>query len=309
MHRLNSITLAQLRIFIGVADTGSFTEAAYELDMTQSAVSHAVSSLEKALGEQLLTRGRQGAQLTAIGGKVLVHARKSLHAALAIEQEIGQKNQQLSGTLTVSSFRSAATYLIPPVISRFKKEHPNVDVIVDSIEGKIGWIERSLIDGKSDVGITAMPIQTNLMTWELFEDEFVILAPRSEAHEPFTWEKLESMPLILCGEDCTAPVLAHWKRNGRKLLGYQRVPEDSVVISMVEHGLGYSILPRLATEPLPDTVAACALPLPLVRRIGVAISPERLNSPLVSAFVQAMRDTEFLTQNSLVQNNILSLIA
>lgn len=308
MVGINSLTLAQLRVFIAVADSSSFTEAGHELEMTQSAVSHAIASLEKTIGTQLFVRGRQGAQLTPLGSKILVHARKSLKSAQAIEQEIALETGELTGTLQISSFRSAATYLIPPVIARFKEKYPKVNVLVHSIEGKLGWIERRLLDGRSDIGITALPVKENLIAWELLEDKFVVLVDRKRALPQFTWEQIETMPLILCGDDCTAPLIALWKKNGRKLNIHQRVPEDSVVISMVEHRLGYSILPRLATEPLPPTVIPCELPEPLSRRIGVAIAPEHHDSPLVSAFVDMLRDPDLLAQNSLVQRQIVSLI-
>ena len=191
----------------------------------------------------------------------------------------------------------AATYLIPPVIAQFKAKYPKVNVLVHSIEGKLGWIERRLLDGQADIGITALPVKENLISWELLEDKFVLLVAKDKVVPKFSWEQIEAMPLILCGEDCTVPVLAHWKKHGRKLNIHQQVPEDSVVISMVEHGLGCSILPKLATVPLPPTVIPCELPAPLSRRIGVAIAPERHESPLVAAFVDAIRETEQWRQN------------
>ena len=302
-----SPTLTQLRIFVTVADTGSFTEAGLELDMTQSAVSHAVASLEKILNAKLLSRGRHGAELTVSGQKILIHARKNLQAVEAIKQELAVEQGELIGTLRITAFRSAAAYLLPPIIAWFKTQHPKVVVSVHSIEGKLGWIERNLLEGNSDIGITALPVLEKLITWEIAHDEFVVLTSEAHATSAFSWEQLEAAPLILCGDDCTYPVLELWKQNGRELKGYQRVPEDSVVLSMVEHGLGLSILPRLAAEPLPEKVKVFSLPTPLSRRIGVAIAPENADSPLISSFIEAVRNKELLAKGSVVQQGILSL--
>jgi DNA-binding transcriptional LysR family regulator len=73
MNRIDvsKIKLFQLRAFVAVADYGSFGEAAASLNLTQSAISHAIASLEEELGVMLLIRGRQGASLTDVGEQVI----------------------------------------------------------------------------------------------------------------------------------------------------------------------------------------------------------------------------------------------
>src|SRR5215813_12949974 len=90
-HKLIKVmhmNLSHLQSFVALVDTGSFTEAAYAVNLTQSAVSHALSALESELGVTLLERNRKGVvALTAVGQHVLPRARALLAQAEAIEQE------------------------------------------------------------------------------------------------------------------------------------------------------------------------------------------------------------------------------
>ncbi|HEY9607231.1 MAG TPA: LysR substrate-binding domain-containing protein, partial [Allocoleopsis sp.] len=69
------------------------------------------------------------------------------------------------------------------------------------------------------------------------------------------------------------------------------VREDSTIVSMVMQGLGAAILPRLAAEPVPPCIQVCRLPIPLERIIGVAVLADRLQTPGVFAFLDALRNT------------------
>src|SRR3989454_2495802 len=82
------MNFSQLQSFVALAETGSFTEAAYNVDLTQSAVSHALAALESELGVTLLERNRTGVvAVTNVGQKIIPHVRAILAQAEAIEQE------------------------------------------------------------------------------------------------------------------------------------------------------------------------------------------------------------------------------
>lgn len=89
------ITLAQIRAFVTVVEAGSFTIASQQLGMTQSAVSHAISTLEKELQVSLLERDRNGVLITEIGQRVLIQAQKMLSCAEQIRQETSLQQQSV----------------------------------------------------------------------------------------------------------------------------------------------------------------------------------------------------------------------
>ena len=80
------VTLSQLRTFVTVVETGTYSEAALELGTAQSTLSHAINELERTLGKKLLERGRHGATPTAFGQAILEHAHDALNALEALEQ-------------------------------------------------------------------------------------------------------------------------------------------------------------------------------------------------------------------------------
>src|SRR5712691_4501150 len=105
------MNFSQLQSFVALAETGSFTEAAYAIDLTQSAVSHALSALESELGVTLLKRNRTGVvALTSVGQKIIPHVRALLAEAEAIEQEARAAQGLAVGKVRMGSMLS----IIPP---------------------------------------------------------------------------------------------------------------------------------------------------------------------------------------------------
>ena len=98
------MNFSQLHCFVALADTGSFTETAYTTHLRQSAVSHALSALERELGVTLLERNNKGVvALTGIGRSLLPHARTLLAQAEAIEQGARAARGLVKGNLRLGS--------------------------------------------------------------------------------------------------------------------------------------------------------------------------------------------------------------
>src|SRR5438105_217137 len=105
------MNFSQLQSFVALAETGSFTEAAYTINLTQSAVSHALSALESELGVTLLERNRKGVvSLSRVGEKILPHVRLLLAQAEAIEQQAKVARGEAAGKVRLGSIES----MIPP---------------------------------------------------------------------------------------------------------------------------------------------------------------------------------------------------
>src|SRR5579859_5160407 len=107
LMRIMHMNFSQLQSFVALADTSSFTEAAYAIDLTQSAVSHALAALENELGVTLLERNRKGVvALSQAGQKILPHARALLAQMEAIEQEAKAAQGLAMGKLRLGSILS-----------------------------------------------------------------------------------------------------------------------------------------------------------------------------------------------------------
>src|SRR4051812_32646454 len=110
------MNFSQLECLVALAQQGSFTEAAYSLNMTQSAVSHSLAALESELGVTLLERNRKGVvALTPVGQKILPRVRLLLSEAEAITQEAKAAQGLAAGKLRVGSVHSFCPGLLAGV--------------------------------------------------------------------------------------------------------------------------------------------------------------------------------------------------
>jgi DNA-binding transcriptional LysR family regulator len=281
-----------LKIFLAVVECGSFSTAALKLDVSQPAVSRAIAALEDELGVSLLARGRFGARLTQMGERVLVHAQAIVMERDSIEAEINLERGLDGGRVRIASFRSAATHLLPPMIARFSRRFPSVEV--NLIEDDPNGVEQALRASQVDIGLVPLPRSDEFETWEIACDEFVVLLPPTAKPIPdqLTWNFLSNYSFILYNyAECTTVVRAHWAQWGQSLRVAYEVKEDSTIVSMVSQGLGAAILPRLAALPIPDGVLVRSLPEPLERKIGAAVMANVLYSPAVFTFLDVLRGT------------------
>lgn len=292
---VNRIRLSQLRALVAIARTGTFSDAASELDLSQSAVSHAIATLEEELGVSLLSRGRQGAVLTPVGEQITNEATMMLNHLKVIGRRAQDAKGLQAGLVRVVGFRSVATHVLPVVIEEFRRLYPGISVSIG--EGNdVRGAEEILKRGEADIGFTYLPVSDAFDAWELFRDDYVALLPKEKAvrqNAPLTWEMLNSLPLILpMPEDgCRYNVDQYLIRHGQSIIPAYEVKEDSTVVSMVRRGLGATIIARLAAEPIPEDVAVCELPAPLQRVIGVITLADALQTPPVFAFLDTLKTT------------------
>jgi DNA-binding transcriptional LysR family regulator len=136
MMKAAHMNLSQLECLAALAATGSFTEAALSVNLTQSAVSHALAALETELGVRLVERNRKGVlALTAAGQKIVPHARALLAHVESIEQEAKAAQGAATGRLRVGNTLCLCPGLLASVLTRFEKLYPDVEVVLLSMWG------------------------------------------------------------------------------------------------------------------------------------------------------------------------------
>ncbi|MBD3883494.1 LysR family transcriptional regulator [Phormidium tenue FACHB-886] len=292
----NQMKLSQLRILIAVADSQNFTAAALHLEMSQSAVSHAIAALEDHLGVVLFLRGRHGARLTPVGQEVVEHAREIIYRAGEIAKAAALARGLTGGQVRIASFRSVATHLLPSVITQFHQRFPAIAVGLMEHDD-YPQVEQALREGQAEIGFTFMPASPDLEAWEIVQDEFVALF--SAAFKPtqaqLTWQDLVTQPLIMPPVNYVMmqKVYEHAEAFGYPLKVAYEVGTDATIVNLVAQGLGATILPRLAAEPIPENVQVYSLPVPLARVIGVAVLAEAFHSPAVYAFLDILKANIF----------------
>lgn len=293
----NQMKLSQLRILVAVADHENFTEAALHLGISQSAVSHAIAALEDHLGVVLFLRGRHGAHLTPVGTQIVKHAREMVHRADEISKAAELAKGLQGGQVRIASFRSVATHLLPSVIANFHQRFPAIAVSLTEHDD-YPQVEHALREGRADIGFTLISANdSDIAAWEILQDEFVALLPPTfrPKNEQVTWQELTAQPLIMPPKNdlMMQQLHKHLNSQGYPLKINYEVGTDATIVSLVAQGLGATILPRLAAEPIPSTVKVYSLPVPLSRIIGVAVLAEALHPPAVYAFLEILKQRPF----------------
>ena len=286
--------LSHLQALIAVADYGSFSEAALQLQMSQSAVSYAIASLEADLGVTLLSRGRYGACLTPVGQQVVDRARQIMYLMDDIFKQANLSRGLEGGHVRISSVRSAATHLLPEVIAEFCRRYPKIAVSIADYDDRPD-VEADLRRGRADIGITYLPAGSEFETWELMRDEFIVLFPpdfKPSGKQP-SWEDLMRYPLIMApeGDCCDALVYDHCAQLGVNLQATYQIRSDATIVNMVAKGLGAAISPQLAAHPIPAGVQIYSLPSPLYRVICAVTLTDALLTPAAFTFLDLLKSS------------------
>ncbi|MGB3309410.1 MAG: LysR family transcriptional regulator [Nodosilinea sp.] len=289
---LSKVKLSQLRALVAIADCGNFSEAALQLDVTQSTISHAIATLEDELGITLLQRGRHGARLTPVGDRITAHARDMLGLLDTIASEANQARGVQGGTLRIASFRSVATHVLPGAIARLHRRYPAIAISVHEMD-ELHQLKQALVKGEVDLCVAETIDGNDVETLPIFDDDYVALLPPGYRSITGTLsvDEMRKMPIIGSSHSSCGLRI-------RTVLGAQEHPldiaycirHDSSMVAMVQQGLGLAILPRLAAQPVPPDVQICSLPFPISRPIGATILKDALHTPALYAFLDALRE-------------------
>jgi LysR family transcriptional regulator, low CO2-responsive transcriptional regulator len=167
----------QLRAFVTLAKRGSFTQAAKELHLSQSAVSHSMKALETDLGCRLFDRMSKKVLLTQAGEALLQHADKIMLEMMAARDSIEQLSKWGRGRLRIGASTTACQYILPEVLSEFKKAYPQAHIAVEP--GDTREAMQLLRNNQIDLAVTLEPKRDDDFEFvSLFSDEmFFVLAP------------------------------------------------------------------------------------------------------------------------------------
>lgn len=277
MKRL--IDSRQLHAFAALARRGSFTLAAQDLFLTQSAVSHAIRALEDDLGCRLLDRVGRRVLLTQTGEQFLRHTERILGEMESARAGLEHLRQWGQGRLRVGASTTACQHLLPGVLREFRREHPKCVIRVEP-----GDHERQLSllqGGQVDLSLVLLPegqVPAELAFVPLFEDELnFVVAPQhpwAEAAAP-TREDIAAETLVLYNKSSqTFRLVASYFRAERvELANVIELGSMEAIKELVKIGLGAGVLaPWIARAELAAGTLV-ALPLgrkPLRRRWAVA---------------------------------------
>jgi DNA-binding transcriptional LysR family regulator len=283
-----TINLAQLRAFLAVVDEGGFSAAGPALGISQSAVSHAVAALERAVGAPVLHRSKHP-QLTTLGGRLVEHARAAVAATSAITDLAAEHADKPTGTIRLAAPATVCQGLLPDLLARWRAEFPAVRIRV--FEGEDEEIAEWLTERTVDLAVLVDPDTHDGV--EIGADTFCALLRRDHplaAEQIIDIADLEDDPFLLSHGGCERHIRDIYRQAGCRLRPTHRVRENGTLIAMVQAGVGVSIVPGLMATMLDQRLVLVALRQHRKRRLILTGPPAGTWHPAVTALVEGLKN-------------------
>ena len=277
-------TLRQLEYLLALQNTGSFSRAAMEMNVTQSTLSAGLKELEIILFQPLANRNKRAITLTPFGEEIAEEARSILTSTNKMMKRSRQMQEPLTGPLRFGVIPTIAPYLLPKILPVLQHEFPNLELQI--FEAMSESLAKDGARGILDLALLALPYDTPGMTQHgLWSEEFLFATAQPIKKTPLCLTMLEHETLLLlddghCLRDHALSACRLASPAARKTFSATSLP---TLIQMVAGGYGGTLLPKMvADSPLPASLNLRTFKAPKpTREIGLAW---KTNSPKVKDF-------------------------
>ncbi|MCI2000594.1 MAG: LysR family transcriptional regulator [Clostridia bacterium] len=273
--------------FVKAVEYGSFTKAAEALNYTQSGISRMINDIETEWGVVLLERGKSGVTLTSDGLKLFPQIKRICNEQKLLSSQIDELHDCQSGIVRIGTFSSVATHWLPNMIKQFQIDYPKIDF--EMLLGDYKEIESWIHEGRVDFGFLRLPTNTQLDTISVELDRLLVVLPKDNPFagcNKFPMKELENYPFMLLEKGDNSEIPAIFEHNHLHPHVQFTTWDDYAIMSMVENGLGISILPELILQRVPYNIVIKELEIPAYRNIGIAMSSKKSLSLAAQRFLK-----------------------
>ena len=238
----------KLKIFHAVAEAGSFTSATVTLNLSQSAISRQIQSLEEDLKVRLFERHARGLTLTENGEYVYKTAHEVISKLKEVETSLGDQKNKPSGKITITTVRSFGTHWLTPRIQEFMQLYPEMEVELIFDDKELDLSTR-----QADIGIfMRRPKQLNYIQKKLIDINYHIYGSNAYLEKfgmPKTINDLNKHKFISFGRGTPSPVYnPDWAikvgmKDSKKRKSVMKVNSVMGLLLAVESGVGLAALP------------------------------------------------------------------
>ncbi len=278
--------LKKYKVFLTAIDLGSFTKAAAQLGYTPSGVTHMMNGLEDELGFQILTRGKTGVMLTENGERLVPLLRELLRMEEDFSQTVSEINGLNTGTIRIGSYSSIAVHWLPQIIKSFQEDYPNIRITL--MEGIRQEVVKWLEERKIDLGFISYQRGMKFDWVPLKDDPMLAVLPSTHAlanEKEYPIQNCESEDFIMpaCGYDYDVVELFGRTKIAPNIR-YETF-ENYAALSMIECGLGMSIMNELITKGRTCNVAKLPLKPKQYISLGIAVPNTEKLPPAAKKFI------------------------
>jgi len=288
--------LDQLHTFLEIVRLKSFSKAAQTCYRTQPAISAQVRQLELELNTTLFERYGTRISLTVAGRILAEHAEQILALRRKAQDGINELEKVPRGELVIAANEATCIYVLPGVFAEFKKQFPNVQLLVDRSYGT--RVVQAVLDNLADFGITQLPVQEKkLQVVKIHSDEIKLLVPPGHRLA----EQGRVMPADLLGEQLLLPKtgttrarLNAWLDSVHDELNVSMELDSTEMIKrfvMANLGLSFLAASHCQEEEAAGRLACVPLgPEPMIRRVGLIYRKDKSLSKAALGFIQVTLD-------------------
>lgn len=291
-----NMDLRDLRLFVYLAEHCHFGQTATAMHISPSTLSRQIQRLEDEVGHALFIRDNRSVTLTDSGEKLKQFAQQTLLQYQQLRHSMDINSPSLSGELHLFCSVTASYSHLPPILDRFRAEHPQVEIKLTT--GDPADAVQKVSSGQVDLSIAGKPesLPTSIGFTPLGLIPLVLAAPAlpcpvyrqlMDQPEP-NWEKI---PFILPEQGPARRSLDRWLRKRRinNPIIYATVSGHEAMVSMIALGCGIAILPGVVLENSPDPLRHRVMTLEIddlgpPLDLGVCVRRQRLHEPLIKAF-------------------------
>ena len=291
--------LKKLDYFVHVADLRSFTKAASQLSIAQSALSHQVRQLEMELEQTLLYRNGRGVTPTDAGRRLLAHARGILMQVRRARDELSEMRDAMVGHVILGLPPTIARLLAVPLVKSFRKSFPEGTLTV--VEAMSAPIVEWLVEGRVDIGLVYNPAP--LPTVEirpLYEQEMYLVSSRATGKDKQSksvqLRELPRYPLIIPSRSNANRMLidAQLAHLGLKPQIEFEIDGIASILDLVHEGYGHAVLPLNSLRG--HTFGRNFIVRPIVRprlsiQLSLVTSAQRPMTPLTRESLSLIQQT------------------
>ncbi len=244
-----------LKAFITVAEVGSFSDAAEQLYLTQSAISKRIALLEQQIGKRLFDRIARQVSLTEAGKELLPSARRILQEYENALQAINDLSGEASGTLRLAISHHLGLHRLPPILKQFAQQYPNVTLDIEFMDSEKAY--EQVLHGESEVAVITLALEShhNIYSKKIWDDPLRFICaedhPLAALKKP-ALKDLAEYPIILPGLNTyTGRIIQNlFQKEGIPLKAPMSTNYLETISTMVEIGLGWSVLPETLVRGL-----------------------------------------------------------
>ncbi|MCR5153317.1 MAG: LysR family transcriptional regulator [Lachnospiraceae bacterium] len=242
------------KVFYYVAKSLSFSDAATELFISQSAVSQSVKTLEKRLGQTLFTRSTKKVALTKEGEMLFKHIEPAINLIVKGESQLMSSREKGEEQLRIAASDTICRYFLVPYFSKFHQKFPNVHIKVIN-QTSLGCAEL-LEQNKADLIVANSPnpaLNNSMEIEEIRTFKDVFIADKTAypfENKVFTLRELSKMPILMLDKHSTTSVFLHEQfiKQSIDLAPSVELSSNDLLVDLASIGLGIAFVPDFCFE-------------------------------------------------------------